>query len=151
MEEALSGCCSRCANGLKAGTSVRRLPPATGMGTWQLDQLHYTEVVSCLGRMFSLEPVARAFQLSVPFNARREIIAPLQLIAAAALPLVNNGSTRRAEKETITIKTLKGPVGTGRAGLARPQRKSGGLPIAGDSKNEPKRFYEHKQGGAQIK
>ena len=81
MEEALSGCCSRCANGLKAGTSVRRLPPATGMGTWQLDQQHSTEVVSCLGRMFSLEPVARAFQLSVPFNARREIIAPLQLIA----------------------------------------------------------------------
>ena len=42
--------------------------------------------------MFRQEPVARAFQLSVPFNARREIIAPLQLIAAAALPLVNNGS-----------------------------------------------------------
>ena len=40
------------------------------------------------------------------------------------------------------IKTLKEPVGTGGAGLARPQRKSGGLPSAGDSRNGPERFYE---------
>ena len=51
-------------------------------------------------------------------------------------------STQEGEAINHKTKTLKEPVGAGGAGLARPQRKSGGLPIARDSKNEPERFYE---------
>ena len=70
------------------------------------------------------------------------------------LPAYNNLIPREHEEKATSkhpeegeainhkTKTLKEPVGTGGAGLARPQRKSGGLPIARDSKNEPERFYE---------
>ena len=51
-------------------------------------------------------------------------------------------TTQEGRARNHKTKTLKEPVGTGGAGLARPQRKSGGLPIAGDSKNGPERFYE---------